>query len=144
MVFRYPRRAVDQLRDQMNRLFNEFGGDGGYGWPMAGRGQPAVNAWEKDNAVMVEVEIPGVTSDEIEISVVENELILKIERPEAQQPGVIYHRRERPAGSFTRVVRLPVAVDSNRVSAELRNGVLTITLPKAESARPRKINVVAR
>jgi HSP20 family protein len=58
-----------------------------------------------------------------------------------EKEGVTFHRRERPSGSFVRVVQLPAEVDADRVEAELRNGVLTLTLPKAESARPRKISV---
>lgn len=144
MVFRYqgPRQTLDQLREEVNRLFTGFTPDGPLPW-LAGRGQPALNVWETDDAVMAELEVPGVKSEQIDISVVENEFTLKIQRPESEAEPVTYHRRERPSGPMTRVVRLPVAVDPNRVSAELRDGVLTVTMPKAESAKPRKINVKA-
>ena len=79
----------------------------------------------------------------MEITVVDNEQSIKIDRPEVEQEGVTYHRRERSVGTFNRVLRLPVEVDADRVSAELRNGVLAIELPKVESARPRKIQVTA-
>jgi HSP20 family protein len=79
--------------------------------------------------------------DQIEISVVGNELSLKVQRPDLAQDGVAYHRRERPTGNFTRVLRLPVEVNADKVQAELAHGVLTLTLPKAESAKPRKIKV---
>ena len=142
MVFRYenPRQALDQLRDEMNRLFTGVLSNGASAW-LPARGQPAVNVWESDDAVVAELEVPGVKSEQVDISVVENELTLKIERPQEVPTDVTFHRRERPSGAFTRVLRLPVPVDPNRVSAELREGVLTITLPKAESSKPRKIRV---
>jgi HSP20 family protein len=74
--------------------------------------------------------------------VVGDELSIKVERPDLPQEGPAYHRRERGVGSFSRVVRLPAEVDPDQVEAEMRQGVLTVTLPKAESARPRKIRVV--
>jgi HSP20 family protein len=89
----------------------------------------------------VELELPGVKSDELELSVVGDELSIKVERPEVEREGAMYHRRERSVGSFARVLRLPIPVNPDRVEAELRHGVLSITLPKAESARPRKIQV---
>ena len=142
MGFQYqnPRQAIDHLREEMNRLFTGMAPDGAWPW-QSGCGQPAVNVWETDDAVVAELEVPGVKSDQIDIAVVENELTLKIQRPETPADEVTFHRRERPSGPMTRVLRLPVPVDADRVSAELREGVLTVTLPKAESVKPRKINV---
>jgi HSP20 family protein len=142
MVFRYenPRQAIDHLREEMNRLFTGLTPDGAWPW-VSGRGQPAVNVWETDDAVVAELEVPGVKGDQIDVAVVGNELTLKIQRPDNQPEEVTFHRRERPSGPLTRVLRLPVPVDADRVTAELREGVLTVTLPKAESAMPRKIDV---
>ena len=83
------------------------------------------------------------TRSQVEISVVGNELSVKLDRPDLVEEGAAYHRRERPSGSFTRVLRLPLEVDPDRVEAELSDGVLTITLPRAESAKPRTIRVTA-
>jgi HSP20 family protein len=144
MVFGYrtPQHPLRQLRDEMDRLWTGFLGPTADGLlPTAFRSQPAVNVWEKDEVLLVEMELPGVKNDELDISVAGGELSVKVNRSEAVQKGVTYHRRERPVGSFARVVRLPVEVDAERVEAELRDGVLLITLPKAESAKPRKINV---
>ncbi len=132
------------LREEMDRLWTEM-------WPMFAdrlppalvRGQPLMNVWEKDDAVMVEMELPGVKSEQLDVSVVGNELTVKVDRPDTAQEGATYHRRERPVGRFTRLLRLPTEVDAARVEAELRNGVLTITLPKAEKAKPRRITVAA-
>jgi HSP20 family protein len=144
MVFRYRnlRHPVHQLRNDMDRMLTGmFGPWAGVEWPTFSRGQPAVNLWEAEDAVVVETEVPGLKNEQIDISVVGDQLSLKIERPDIQQEGVTYHRRERPVGAFNRVLRLPAEVDPDRVEAELRNGVLTIILPKAEAAKPRKIQV---
>jgi HSP20 family protein len=135
---------VRQLRDEMDRLLTGFlGQTPEWALPLAVRGQPAVNVWETPEAVLVESEVPGLKANQLDISVVGNELTLKIERPDLEQEGTTYHRRERPVGSFTRIVQLPAEVNAGRVQAELRDGVLSITLPKAESARPWKIQVSA-
>lgn len=144
MVFGYQstRHPFYQLRDEMDRLLSGFFGPATDGLvPSLFRSQPAVNVWEREDALMVEMEVPGVKSEQVDVSVAGGELSIKITRPDAAQPGITFHRRERPVGSFGRVLRLPLEVDANRVEADLRDGVLTITLPKAESSKPRKINV---
>jgi HSP20 family protein len=143
MAFRYM-HPLEQLRSEVDKLLSGFVGTLPEGpWTGIVRGHPPINLWEKDDALMLELELPGVKGDQIDLSVVGNELTIKIDRPEVQQDGVTYHRRERPVGSFTRVLRLPAEVDPNKVEADLRDGVLTITLTKAESAKPRKINVTS-
>jgi len=131
-----------QLRNEMDRLLTDFFGATTEEFlPSMFRAQPAVNVWEKDDALIVESEIPGVKSEELEISVTGNQLSIRINRAETSEEGVTYHRRERPVGAVCRVLQLPVEVDAEKVEAVLRDGVLTITLPKAESAKPRKIQV---
>jgi HSP20 family protein len=136
------RNPLFQFRNEMDHLLGGF-----FGLPREDvfppplRNQPAVTVWEQDDALMVEMEVPGVKKDQIDLSVVGKELTVRINRPEGSPDGVVYHRRERPVGSFNRVFSLPTEVDANRVGAELRDGVLTVTLPKAESAKPRKITV---
>ncbi|MHB1034498.1 MAG: Hsp20/alpha crystallin family protein [Pirellulales bacterium] len=137
-------QPLGQLREEMDRLFSDFLGN----WPtlpvprfMTGRGFPAVNLWEEGDNLFAEAEVPGLRTEDLEISVVGNELTIKGERPEIEQEGVSYHRRERGVGPFTRVLRLPIDVDADRIEAALRNGVLLVTLPKAERAKPRKIEV---
>jgi len=146
MVFRYirSRHPARQLRREMDRLFSGvLGNVGRHGWPFAGRGQLPVNVWESAEAIYAELELPGVQSNRVEISVVGDELTVKVQRPDVEEEGVTYHRRERSVGAFTRVLRLPVDVDADRVEAELRQGVLTVTLPKAEAVRPRKIRITS-
>ncbi len=131
-----------QLRNEMDRLLTDFFGTTTEDFlPPMFRAQPAVNVWEKEDALVVETEIPGVKKEELELSVAGNQLSIRLNRPEASEEGVTYHRRERPTGPACRVLQLPVEVDAEKVEATLRDGVLTITLPKAESAKPRKIAV---
>ncbi len=139
--YRNPWHPFHQLRDEMDRLLTGFLGAPDGGLPPIFRGQPAANVWEQGDALIVEMEVPGVKSEQLDISVAGGELSVKIERPESGPEGAIYHRRERPVGSFARAVRLPIEVDADKVQAQLHDGVLTITLPKAASAKPRKINV---
>ena len=135
---------LDQLRGEVEHLLSGLTGTGAAGpWSFPGGGELAANVWETAEAVFIELEVPGTTSDQLELSVVANELTVKVQRPEVEEEGVTYHRRERPVGSFSRVMQLPVQVDGDRVQAELRGGVLTVTLPKAETARPRKIRVAS-
>jgi HSP20 family protein len=146
MVFGYrnARQPLNQFRDEMDRLLTGVFGPAADGiLPAVFRSQPAVNVWEQGDALLVEMEVPGVKNDQIDISVAGDELSVKVERPEPADEDVTYHRRERPVGPQTRVLRLPVEVDGDRVEAELRDGVLMITLPKAENAKPRKINVTS-
>jgi HSP20 family protein len=145
MVFSYRTgHPLHQLRDEVDRLWNGVVGPAADGLlPAYFRSQPAANVWEQGDALLVEMELPGVKSDQVDISVAGGELSVKVNRPEIDQEGVTYHRRERPVGSFTRVLRLPVEVNADKVEAELHDGVLLITLPKAESAKPRKINVAS-
>lgn len=139
------RDPFTQLRREMERLFSDvFEGRGFGGPPWWEPHRPAVNVWEDQEAVCVELEVPGVKSENLDLSVVGNELTIKVHYPEEKIEGATYHRRERPVGDFARVLRLPTEVDPNKVEASLENGVLTIRLAKAEAARPRKIAVVTK
>ena len=135
------RDSVSEFRDEMDRLLTGFLGEGWTGV----QGRLPVNAWENDESLFVEIEVPGLTNEQIDVAVVNNELTVKINRPELQPEKegekIAYHRHERPTGKAARVLRLPVEVDAARVSAELENGVLLIQLPKAEKAKARKIAI---
>jgi HSP20 family protein len=132
-----------QLRSEMDRLLNGFLGSTNGGTACGDAGLPAVNMWDKNDALMLELELPGVKNDQIDISIVGLDLTIKVQRPDVAEEGVAYHRRERPVGDFARVLRLPCEVNADKVAAELQNGILTLTLPKAEAAKPRKITVKA-
>lgn len=136
-VFGVP--TMHELRRELDRLFDNFVPGELFGTrPTA---FPALNAWEDGERLMIEAEVPGLKLDDLEITVKGNELMLKGTRPAVEDEQTVYHRRERGCGEFARYVTLPVDVDADRVEAALKNGVLTIVLPKAEKARARKITV---
>lgn len=131
-----------RLRDEMDSALQSGLGTR-LGWfPQAGAvpAFPALNVWQTEQEVIVEAELPGVAEDQLEISVLSGQLTLRGERkPSTEQQQ--WHRRERTFGKFERTLRLPIDVDADRVEAALCQGVLTIRLPKAEAAKPRKIPV---
>lgn len=130
---------LDHLRQEVNRLFNVFGSSTE---PFVSRVYPALNLTDDGNNFYVRAELPGVDPESLEISVVEGQLLIRGERkiePEEQKAG--YHRRERESGFFRRTMTLPARVDPGKVSADMKNGVLTVILPRSEEAKPRKISV---
>ncbi|HEX3999957.1 MAG TPA: Hsp20/alpha crystallin family protein [Pirellulales bacterium] len=133
---------TNQLRNELDQFFVNFLGN-----PVAGGldAFPPVNVWEEQDTLYVEAEVAGVAKDNLDITVVENELILKGQcaEPAAASDSKTYHRRERPVGSFTRVVALPFDVNADGVKASFNDGVLLVTLPKAEAAKPRKVKIHA-
>ena len=104
---------------------------------------PPVNVWEESEVYHVEAELPGVLREYLNIQVTAgNVLTISGERKEESLEGC-WHRRERGAGKFSRALTFPVALDPDKVEAKLENGVLHLSLPKAEAARPRRITVKA-
>jgi HSP20 family protein len=136
-----PQQDVQRLRDQMEQVFNALNNRAG----RAGAGvYPLLNLAEDDDNLYVTAEMPGVSPADLEISVHNDDLLIRGERkiPDAAQ-NVNFHRREREAGIFRRVVSLPVKVDADKVDAAFKNGVLKITLPKAAEAKPKQITIRA-
>ena len=142
LVYRNALLPVPPLYDDMDRLVTGLLGQTP-DWTLPGtlRSLPPVDVWEDGEKIVVEAEIPGLKSDQIEISVIGDELSLKFQRPDLAEDGVKYYRRERLAGSFTRLVRLPAEVDAAGIRAELHDGVLHIALPKSAGAKVHKITV---
>lgn len=136
---------VLRVRDEMDRLFENFLDSAALDpfRTLGAAGFPAVNLWEKDTALHLEAEIPGLRMEDIRVSVLGNELTIEGERKAPTPDGATFHRQERGAGKFTRVIRLPVEIDADKVEAQLRDGVLTVSLPKAKTAMPRRIEVKA-
>lgn len=133
------------LSREMDRLMQSFLRPGVLPFPAFTEAEqpfPPLNVWEDGGNVFVEAELPGFTMDRLEVTMVGSELTIAGERPESQLPeDAVYHRRERSAGRFTRTLTLPVPINTDAVTAEMTNGVLLVTLPKAEAVRPRKIEV---
>ena len=129
----------ERMRHEVDRFFNLFAPGAE---PFLSRVYPALNLSEEGDNLYVRAELPGVKPESLDISVVEGKLLIRGERKiEAEDPKTNYHRRERDAGFFRRTIQLPTRVDSNKVSASLKNGVLTILLPKSEEAKPKKIAI---
>jgi HSP20 family protein len=138
--FGSPFADLDNMRRQMDRLFDAYR-DRPVG--RAGAGVfPSVNITEDVEAYYVSAELPGVKTADLELNVTANQLTLAGERTIPEEAAdVRYHRREREAGRFSRAIAMPGDVDADRVKAKLVDGVLTVTVPKAEKAKPRQITV---
>lgn len=141
-----PFKELDALRREVDRAFADFGiGSLRRPWaaaPSAGV-YPLVNIDEDENSVVVEALVPGVTAESLDISVLGNEMTISGEKPapNGSVKAEAFHRSERGTGRFVRTFDLPVPVDEGNVKAGLKNGVLTVTLAKAEVAKPKKIAV---
>ena len=128
-----------RLHDEMNQLFGRYG-RGARG--LAPATYPPLNLWEDEHNFYVEAELPGFRLEDLEMYVTsENQLSIQGERTLPKLEKGAWHRQERGYGSFNRLMDLPGAVDGSRVSAEFKDGVLTITLPKKEESKPRRIEV---
>ncbi len=138
-----PVFPFSDLRREVGRFFDDFGMPFATNGGQLGEAVPAVNVWEDPESIFVEAELPGMTMNDVELTVVGSELSIRGERKPESAEGVTFHRRERGTGAFTRFVALPMAVETGRVEAVLRDGVLTVTLPKAAEAKPRRIEVKA-
>ncbi len=138
-----PFRDLVSTQDRLNRLFNEtfsraFGEEPG----AAGTWTPAVDIYENDNNLVLKAELPGVDPKDVEVRVEDNTLYLKGERRfEKEVKEEHYHRIERAYGSFTRSFALPGSVSAEKVDAQYKDGVLTVTMPKREEAKPKTIKI---
>ncbi len=142
----YPRRSfrgavyeMDHLRREMDRI---WGAMAGQFEPTSAGVHPLLNVSEDKDAFYVVAELPGVASEDLDISVENKSLTISGKRREPEVPeGARFHRSERGFATFSRVVGLPSEVDALKVEARAKDGILTITLPKAEAAKPRQITV---
>ncbi|GAA5505785.1 Hsp20/alpha crystallin family protein [Novipirellula caenicola] len=136
-----PMADVNRLRSELDRLFGQVSGGNG---PSRRGTFPLVNMWEDDNALYLEAELPGFEMDDLEIYVTGgNQLSISGERKQPEHEAGAWHRQERGFGKFRRTLELQQDVDSENVSANFRNGILTLTMPKSEAAKPRRIEVKA-
>jgi HSP20 family protein len=141
-----PFRELVSLREAMDRLFEEsFVRPGGGRLAPAGMEIPAVDVYQTDDAVVVKSAIPGIKPEDIDISITGDTLTIKGEtKVEEEVNEENYIRRERRYGSFCRSLALPLPVVTDKAAAEFENGVLTLTLPKAEEVKPKAIKIKAK
>jgi len=136
--------AMTRFRDEMESLFERFFRD-----PWGTESTPTRSAWgprmdlaETDNEITVKAELPGVEAKDIDINVTGNTLTVRGEKKhDREEKGRDFYYAERRYGGFHRAVQLPAPVDPDKVNAEFKNGVLTVTLTKHPESRPRKITV---
>lgn len=138
--FRSAVEQLERMRQEMDQLFGGFGGK--YSAPQTAGVFPLVNLTEDKDGYYVRAELPGLKADELNITATGNALSISGERKiSSEGQNIRYHRREREAGSFSRIISLPGEVDSDKVEASLKDGILTVHIPKAEAAKPRQITI---
>ncbi len=139
-----PYRDLPATHDRFNRLFNETFSRvlGDVGDLSTRSWAPEVDIYETDQSVVLKAELPGVNPKDAEIRIQDGTLYLKGERKfENEVKEENYHRVERAYGSFTRSFALPSSIDSEKAKAEYKDGVLTLTMPKREEAKPKTIQI---
>jgi HSP20 family protein len=138
-----PIRDVLSMSEAMDRLFDQafvYPGNGGF--RAIG---PAIDLIENGDNFVVKAELPGFNPDDVDISIEGNTLTLRANvQDESNKDEGEYHVRERRQNSFTRTLTLPVAVNADKANASYDNGILTLTLPKHETALPKKISITAK
>ncbi|KZD07336.1 Hsp20/alpha crystallin family protein [Oceanibaculum pacificum] len=131
-----PFAEMRQLQADMNRLFDNAGV-----FPAA-QAYPPVNLWIGDSSVVVTAELPGLSAEDVELTIREDTLTISGERRQAEEAEHAgWHRRERPHGVFSRTIGLPFRVDPDQVQAKFDNGVLEVEMQRPEADRPRKIAI---
>ena len=138
-----PFREVVSLRDAVNRLFDESLVRPFDHWPFAETDSSllAVDVRETEEALIVEATLPGFEADDVDISVINQTLTIEAEtkKDEEKEEAGKYYRRERYHGALKRTLTLPVDVDADKAKATFKAGTLTLTLPKVEAAKPKRI-----
>lgn len=136
-----PSRGVDWFRQLMDEMFPESGAADIRSVP---RGSfPMINIGRTDDAVRVYVFAAGLVPEALDVSIQDNVLTVRGERPETESGEKAHFRRERGSGEFIRTVALPDGLDADRAEAHCRNGVVEIHLPKREELKPRRIDIQA-
>ena len=139
-----PWTGMTSLRKEMDRLFERFLEPMWAEMPTLGEWEPKLDVAETKDSVTVKAELPGVEQKDIAVSLQEGVLTIKGEKEtEKEEKDKQYHRVERSHGAFYRTVRLPAAVEAGTVTATFKDGVVTITLPKAPQAKGTAIPVKA-
>lgn len=135
--FALGRDLIEDLEDLTSRVL----GDRSDGW-FVGSAIPSMDLTENDGAIEAKLDLPGVDAKQIEVRVNGNVMSINAQRKEEkEEKGKTFHRVERRTGSFRRSVTLPCAVAEEKVDARYHDGVLIVTLPKAETAKAHKITV---
>jgi HSP20 family protein len=141
-----PFRDLMSIQSELNRLFGRTyaGESGGSTAGLAGAWVPPLDIYETDERFVVNVELPGIEPDSVDVSVEDSVLTIRGERSfYAEVDEESFHRVERRYGQFARSITLPQTANAEAIEASFDRGVLTITVPKVEQAKPKKIQVKA-
>jgi len=139
-----PFRELRSLQEEVNRVFSSNFNRAGESGMMRGAWNPSVDIFENKDQLVLEAELPGISPDDVNISIENNVLTIHGERRfEKKDEGDNFHRVERSYGSFTRSFTLPPTVSSENVEANYENGILRLQLAKREEAKPRRIEIKA-
>jgi HSP20 family protein len=141
-----PFRDLMGLQERMNRLFDESfrsaRGGAEDDWALGGSWAPAVDIYEKDGNIELKAELPGVDAKDVDVRLENNVLTLRGERKfDNEVKRENFHRVERAYGSFSRSFTLPALVDQEKIKAEYKDGILRLTLPTREEAKPKQISI---
>ena len=142
-----PFRDLMTVQDRMNRIFDEaFRGAGRPAgeedWALGGAWAPAVDIYEHEGNLVLKAELPGIDPKDVDVKVENNVLTLQGERRfESEVKREQYHRVERAYGGFSRSFTLPSVVDTEKIKAEFKDGVLRVSLPQREEAKPKQISI---
>lgn len=140
-----PFAELQSLQNQIGRMFESPVGQNEEGSLMRGSWTPPVDVSEEGDNLILKAELPGMKEEDIEIEFENGLLTLKGERSfEAEKTDRNYHRIERSYGKFVRTFNLPRSVDAEGISANYENGVLEVTIPKREEAKPRQIRIAKK
>jgi len=132
-----PWKEIERIHERMNRLLSAFT------WDIGGE-YPPVNVYVNSDHALVTTEVPGLEAGDIEISISGKNLTIRGDRKADElKEGESYHRHERWSGRFSRTIELPFNVEADKVGAKFSKGILSITLPRAEAERPKKIEIRA-
>lgn len=136
-----PFAGLADLQEEMNRLFDlSFRRLGRASWE--GTFLPVIDVIEQKDNYIVKAELPGLTKDDVSVTLQDNYLTIKGEKKhEAETKDANYYRRERLYGAFCRTIELPTTVDAKKIEAQFKDGVLSVKLPKTEEAKPKQIEV---
>jgi HSP20 family protein len=142
-----PFRDLMTVQDRMNRIFDDaFRGAGRpvgeEDWALGGAWAPAVDIYEHEGSLVLKAELPGIDPKDVDVRVENNVLTLQGERKfESEVKREQYHRVERAYGAFSRSFTLPNVVDTEKIKAEFKDGLLRVVLPKREEAKPKQISI---
>ena len=136
-----PFRAFDTLRRRMDQVFREY--DAGTNGRARPAGYPRIDLHDTKEAFVLTAEVPGMTDKDVQISATSDSLTIEGERKAAAPEGYAVHRQERGQLRFARSFAMPARVDVAKVTAAVKNGVLTVTLPKHPDSQPKSITVKA-